>query len=547
MQITTKTAKANHLIEIKFDSTSDYSNPFFDINLDVSFSDPSGKKLTVPAFWTGGHIWAVRYSSTIVGKHTYITSCNDCSNTNLHKVTGFVEITPYDEDNSLLIHGAPKVSADNHHFCHADETPFFWLGDTWWLGLTKRLGWPDDFKILTEDRKKKGFTVIQLVAGLYPDMAAFDPKGISEHGFPWECDFKTINPSFFDEADQRILHLVSQGIVPCILGAWGYYLKWLGIEKMQLHWRYIMARWGALPVIWIAAGEQTMPWYLSNNRENESQWLKEEWSKVIQYMHDINGFNRIISTHPIKSARDSVIKANLVDFEMQQTGHRSRTTSQAKKALKGWQTNPPMPVISGESRYEGLDIIPKVTTADSREAFWAHLLNSGCAGHTYGANGIWQVNLEGNPFGNSPNGHNWGNIPWKKAMHSPGSTHMSLAIKMLETLPWHTLHADVQKQPKWDKLDQWLSNFVRYQKPVSAAKSPKCHLFISYFLNLKSVKINTHAYQFPMNGFWFDPTDGRIYQIFSAKLFNGENLKIRPPGRNAANDKDWVLILSKEN
>ena len=38
------------------------------------------------------------------------------------------------------------------------------LGDTWWKGLTKRLPWPDGFKILTADRVEKGFTIIQIVA-----------------------------------------------------------------------------------------------------------------------------------------------------------------------------------------------------------------------------------------------------------------------------------------------------------------------------------------------------------------------------------------------
>ena len=54
--------------------------------------------------------------------------------------------------------------------------PFFWLGDTWWMGLTKRLLWPEGFKLLTADRVKKGFTVIQIVAGLYPDMVPFDSR-----------------------------------------------------------------------------------------------------------------------------------------------------------------------------------------------------------------------------------------------------------------------------------------------------------------------------------------------------------------------------------
>lgn len=86
--------------------------------------------------------------------------------------------------------------------------------------------------------------------------------------------------------------------------------------------------------------------------------------------------------------------------------------------------------MSGESRYEGLEVptswpkpgeprrepiqyLLSLRALEARQAFWAHLLNSGCAGHTYGANGIWQVNLPGKPFGASSGGHHslWKFIP----------------------------------------------------------------------------------------------------------------------------------------
>ena len=144
-----------------------------------------------------------------------------------------------------MIHGPIRVADDHRHFAHADGTPFFWLGDTWWMGLTKRLSWPDDFQELAADRRAKGFNVVQIVAGLYPDMPAFDPRGENEAGFPWEKDYARIRPDYFDAADRRIAYLVDQGFVPCIVGAWGYHLPYLGEAKMKLHWRNLVARWGA--------------------------------------------------------------------------------------------------------------------------------------------------------------------------------------------------------------------------------------------------------------------------------------------------------------
>ena len=547
MDIHKNTAPTNHLLEIKFQSNKGYQTPFFDIYLDVVFTDPMGRERIVPAFWSGENHWSVRYSSAIVGTHQFTSLCNDTSNKALHKMQGSIEVTAYAGSNELLRRGAPIVAANKRHFTYGDATPFFWLGDTWWLGLTKRLSWPSGFKKLAKDRQQKGFTVVQIVAGLYPDMAAFDARGESHAGFAWEKGFKTINPAFFDEADARILHLISLGISPCILGSWGYYLQWLGAEKMKLHWRYVMARWGALPVIWAAAGEQTMPWYLSKQKEADSALLKREWTTVIRYMREINTFNRMITTHPQTSARMSVEDPLLLDFEMQQTNHRAPTFLQAASATEGWHTAPTMPVVNGESRYEALEITPKVTTTDARQAFWAHMLNSGCAGHTYGVNGVWQVNLDNNAFGQSPNGHNWGSTSWNKAMQLPGSGQLSLAKKLLLSLPWHTLEAVLLKPEKWKKHYALISPFRRNQKPIAAAVSPNGELAIYYFLNLKHASIKLPNFTQPADAFWFDPTNGNTIPAKSSITSESESYKCKPPGLNADQKKDWVLVITKKD
>ena len=79
------------------------------------------------------------------------------------------------------------------------------------------LSWPDDFQQLAADRAGKGFSVALMVAGLYPDMPPFDPRGANEAGFPWSEDFSSLNPAWFDAADRRIEHLVEVGMVPALV------------------------------------------------------------------------------------------------------------------------------------------------------------------------------------------------------------------------------------------------------------------------------------------------------------------------------------------
>jgi hypothetical protein len=250
---------ANRACEISFTSRKAYVDPCNDVTVDVVVTATDGSTQVVPAFWAGGQTWRIRYSAPRPGGYRFQTRCSDAANADLHDARGTIRLGKYEGDNPFYRHGPVRVAADRKHFEHADGTPFLWLGDTWWMGLSKRLKWPEEFKSLTADRIEKGFNVVQIVAGLYPDMPAFDERGANEAGFPWQRDYARINPAYFDAADPRIAHLADNGLAPCLVGAWGYHLPWLGVERMKQHWRYLVARYGAYPVIWCLAGEGTMP------------------------------------------------------------------------------------------------------------------------------------------------------------------------------------------------------------------------------------------------------------------------------------------------
>src|SRR4029079_13233631 len=249
---------------------------------------------------------------------------------------------------------------DRRHFEHADGTPFFWLADTWWMGLCHRLHWPDEGKTLATDRKAKGFNVVQIVAGLYPDMHPFDPRGANEAGFPWEKDYARIRPEYFDAADQRIEHLVNEGISPCIVGAWGYFMPWMGVKKMEQHWRYLIARYGAMPVVWCAAGEANLPWYLSKGFPYDDREQVKQWTEILTYIRKNDPWHRPLTIHPtaIKryTSRHVTDDDSLLDFDLQQTLQNGRgalpvTVSSIRES---YEAKPTMPVLVGEGDYERL-------------------------------------------------------------------------------------------------------------------------------------------------------------------------------------------------
>ncbi len=450
-----QSSQTNVPVEIEFTARQNYSDPFNEVALDVLFTDPAGSIRRVPAFWSGGSRWKVRYASPLEGEHCWRNICS-VADPGLHNLAGDTVIQPYSGTNPLYARGPIQIASDRRHFEYADGSPFFWLGDTWWMGLCHRLHWPGEFEHLTADRKAKGFTVVQLVAGLYPDMAPFDPRGANEAGFPWEEDYVCIRPEYFDLADRRIQYLIDQGITPCIVGAWGYFLPWMGVEKLEAHWRYLIGRYSAYPVVWCSGGEANLPWYLAKNFPSDDREQAREWVKVHRFVRGTDPFRRPLTIHPTAinkyTARHVVEDDYVLDFDMLQTppGQREAVPITVRAVRESYAAEPVMPVINGEGAYERLsDTLP---TEWTRATFWLCMMN-GAKGHTYGANGIWQLNRADQPHGASPHGGNYGLIAWDEAMHLPGSEQMGFGRQFFEKLPWTEL-VPMSEAAMWDDMTE---------------------------------------------------------------------------------------------
>jgi hypothetical protein len=469
--------EANVMVEITFTAKRDYTDPFNQVQLDAVFIDPSGRELRVPAFWDGGNVWKARYASPLLGTHSFHTECSETNDSGLNGVKGNVEITPYRGENPLYAHGPVQVSANHRFLEHHDGTPFFWLGDTWWMGLCHRLHWPDEFHQLTADRKVKGFNVIQIVAGLYPDMFPFDPRGANEAGFPWETNYTSIRPQYFDAADNRLLYLVDQGFTPCIVGAWGYFMPWMGVEKMKAHWRYLIARYGALPVVWCAAGEANLDWYLAKGFPHDDRNQIHQWTEVLRYIRETDPWHRPLTLHPTGigplTARHSTDDQALLDFDMLQTPHGKQEAVPITiyTVRHSYAAAPTLPVIDGEASYEMLN--NNIPTEWTRRMFWLCLMN-GAAGHTYGANGIWQCNRPG------------------QAMHFLGSEQEGFGKRFFEQFAWQ----DFRPHPEWARSSDCSlakSDWIWFPEGNPAVDAPAATRFFRRTFVLPSGKDATHA------------------------------------------------------
>lgn len=534
----------NCLSEFSFESEKSYSDPFNEIELSAIFINPDGEEKIVPAFWSGGNSWRVRYSSDKIGRHRFYTVCSDTANATLHNQKGEIEIVPYSGDNPLFKHGPLRVSKDKRYLEHMDGTPFFWLGDTWWMGLCKRLSWPIEFQILTQDRVEKGFSVIQIVAGLYPDMPQFDPRGENEAGFPWEKDYSRINPSYFDMADLRISWLVRSGLVPCIVACWGYYLPWMGIEKMKKHWKLLVARYGAFPVVWCLAGEYDMPYYLSGDKEKDRDFQRRGWIEIGRYLREIDPYHRPITVHPGTYAREYTEILSVIDFDMLQTGHSDSSIGNTVfRVQQSYNGEPRMPVINGEVCYEGIG--GQCKEQIQRLMFWVSILNGAC-GYTYGANGVWQINRKDEPFGPSPHGMSWGNTPWEEAYKLPGSIQLGIAKRLLERYQWWRF----EPHQEWVEVDISEENRKNHYYPYVAGIPRLIRIiYLPLFFNNFKIKnieedVSYRAYLFnPVEGSEIDiglviPDKDRKWQL--PELVKGSGLRLPIY-------QDWILVLERRN
>jgi hypothetical protein len=513
-----------------------YADPFNEIEVDVIVQNGESRTWRVPAYWAGDQEWRVRFAPPAAGHYTYRTACSDESNTDLHGREGTLVAAPYQGQNPLLRHGPLRVSADRKHVEHVDGTPFFWLADTWWMALCKRLHWPEEFELLAADRVAKGFSVIQIVAGLYPDMPAYDERGFNEAGHPWEPEYARIRPAYFDQADLRLRHLVRVGLVPCIVSCWGYHLPWLGIDKMTKHWRNLIARYGAYPVVWCLAGEAAMPYYLAEDKAAARAEQIAGWTELGRYVRAIDPFHNPITIHPTDSGRNQVQDDTVLDLDMLQTGHSGWDSipNTLEKIRASVAREPHMPVIESEVNYEG--ILEASRQEMQRYLFWSTIL-SGAAGFTYGANGLWQLNRAEKPYGPSPHGASWGDTPWTEAYRLPGSQQVGLGKRFLTRYPWWRLepHQD-WVEPAADPKD--------YARPFAAGIPAR--LRILYLPRPVfpwaggGVFVTNLEPDVPYRAYFFDPKNGQERDLGEVKANEGRwQVPLTPVMQ------DWVLILER--
>lgn len=562
------TASANVPIEVAFRVDAEAPH---DYELDVLFAGPDANEWRLPAFWGGENQFRVRFAAPTPGHYRWqlVGANHDLLEGVAH---GELEVGPYQGPNPLYAHGRLCLSLNRGIIEHLDGTPFFWLGDTWWAGLSPRLPWPDGFRHLTADRVAKGFNVVQIVLGplpmLFGENAAWDSHQANEGGLPWEVGWTRINPAYYDAADVRIVHLVDCGIVPCIVGMWGYYLPEMGVARAREHWRNLVARYSAYPVVFCLCGEANS----DLARTGALAELRSGWTEVGRYVRGLDAFQNPLTIHPgYPDSRTVIDDESIIDLNMLQTSHwgyhapspgavawmQSMLGLDAPPAfgLEGAvetvasavARQPSMPVINGEPAYEGLwgtnwqDV--------QRFLFWTNVL-CGTVGHTYGAQGIWNMNSDSDswmPAPRYPGSGAWqqeGSGTWQEAMNYPGGRQVALGRQFFERFRWWEFEPMLQNEAELAGRRWSFAAGIPGEVTVFYIGSTALDVRLQGLPTEQAGEWEEHSgMPLPLDGprraFFFDPRSGA--EISAGTVAPDASGCCRLPRKPT--DEDWVLVL----
>ena len=486
------TIKKWSIFEVTLSTSTNYNNPYLDVDVEGTFISENGDTLKIPGFWDGNDTWRVRMTPNEAGKWRYTITSSD------PQLTAAGTLSVLDS----TAHGFVHVSRKNSHaFAYSDGTPFFWLGDTDWDLYSLKTPFNGIFQAYIDSLSIQGFSIIQGLIGENPNTRT-NGAGINEGGlFFIDGNYNKINPQFFKWIDKRIEYMNKKSIVPVIFFTWGHELPKFQKQQFQNYLKYSVSRYSAFNVIWCLSGE----W-------DYSKYLKSDWEKYGNYLKRVDPYKHLLSIHP-KGGKgspgtvgDDFGNQSWLDFIMQQSYLFHNKIKFL--LLKDWKYN--KPVVNANSQYENHNYGNNTVVADNnivRKDAWS--IN--CFGGYYSYGGEGTVFFDENK--------------WKESLNFLGRKEQEYLQKFFTG---YTDFASLTPYP--DLVD---TNNVLMSANLDSQ-------YVFYFFrkydvsNILSNLTGTYLYS------WFNPINGTFY---ATNYFDGnKSFTFNYPFKE---DKDGVLLVTK--
>jgi hypothetical protein len=430
-------------------------------------------------------------------------------------------------------HSKVVVSPDGHHLQYEDGTPFFWLGDTAWE-LFHRLN-RDEIKSYLDNRKAKGFTVIQAVV-----LAEFDGlKRPNQEGQVPLVDLNPLKPNekYFNLVDYTLNLAAERGMVIGLLPTWGdkvtkmwgegpvvfnetnalAYGKWLGARYKKYS-----------NIIWILGGDRPP-------QADSTDW-RPIWRAMAKGIESSYGKKATISYHisgGSKTTSDYLHNETWLDINMMQSGHGSGHDVPVWDWIeRDYKLTPTKPTLDSEPNYEDHPVNPwpKYDPAngyfndyDVRKQCYRSVFAGAC-GVTYGHHSIWQF---WNPREEKVNN---AMLYWTDAIDRPGAFQVGFLRWLMESRP---LLQSVPAKELTDSVGVG-GNHIR------AIKASNGSYAMIYLPAGKTISVKTGFLSgSEIKYWWFNPRNGQ--SRLGGILPKNQNTEFTPP--TLGREEDWVLVL----
>lgn len=578
--------------EITLTARNSYKNPYTEVEVWVDLKGPSFAK-RVYGFWDGGNTFRVRVLATHPGRWTW-RSGSTPSDAGLKDKRGSFEASDWTDAEKaadLCRRGFLRPTANRHALEHADGTPFFLLGDTWWATPTSRFRWFDDdasrpfgpeagFRDYVKFRKAQQFNSVAMLAafpawandGKPPNLFLNDPEktvvrsawrqpGTSsakdmvnaggrpflfpgrvpgfEDVFP---DVDRINPAYFQHLDKKIDYLNAQGFIPFIevarrdvSQAWKKFYAWP--ESYARYIQYVWSRYQANNCIF-------SPIHFDTRSSSIPARDYHAPINLVMKKYGAPPFGTLVSTNAALSTL-----ANFGESEearwltLHQLGN-FREHEFYWYLTEIFHAARTLPALNGEPYYAGYTAArqgkaaveagsgaPGGSESDDRycrSAMYGSVLSGGLAGHIYGAEGIWAADIE--PAA-SPK--MWESFQWKSGaqMQHLGTFVFSEGRRFQDLVPDSNL-VSPSRTHHTRGFDGW----------AYCARTREKDFFLVYFeKGCPQSRIRGALPERKYAARWFDPRTGEWSPAGPGTLSADPNGVIPLP--NLPREDDWGLSL----
>ncbi|HEY0853880.1 MAG TPA: DUF4038 domain-containing protein [Devosia sp.] len=571
-------------VEVPLRAQGTYENAYVEVDVWVDLEGPGFSK-RVYGFWDGEQDFVVRVLATRAGTWKW-TSGSAPHDAGLAGKSGTFEAVAWSEAElaeNPNRRGMIVASGDGRGLEYADGTPYFLIGDTWWSVPSYRfpLALPDNpqplgpnatLNDLTHHRLKQGYNCVGMIAaqpgwandghppvtkmadGTFVRSAWRQPgtqsgKDMHNEGgrpflFPGKVpgfeevmpDLDRINPEYFKVVDQKVDYLNSVGMVPFIEFSrrdsgqvWKKYHDFN--ESYSRYVNYCMARWHANVTL-------LSPIHFDSWAETIHA---SEYSEAIELAiarHGKPPFGTLLTANPQPSTLVNFGADSWVDLH--QSGNvREHYTYWYLTEI--FQAEPKKPAINGEPYYAGLHQlgtpyplrVPPDSEADQfyvRSGLYGSFLSGGLAGFIYGAEGIWNAEVE--PEAVYPM---WKSFAWQSGeqIQHVKTFAMVRGMKYRELVPDAELVMPNKSAPDFS-----------YYGWAYCARVPDKSLFLLYFENEAPLeaKVRGLTYGAQYRATWFDPRSGE-WGTPSEPMDVPRSCVMALPDR--PDGRDWGLMLER--